>query len=144
MRKLCLALIACVGLITQAHAYRIGDDNGGSIGEYADRYKRVDNSGEPVEIDGICLSACTMVLGIVPRNRICVTKRAVLGFHSATGMGANGRPGPYSYLGTQVLLDTYPYYILQWISENRGLTPRMIYLRGPELAEMYPQCRKKT
>ena len=32
---------------------------------------------------GICNSACTLVLGIVPLNRICATPRASLGFHQA-------------------------------------------------------------
>jgi len=40
-------------------------------------------NGEQVMIDGTCASACTMLLGVIPRNRICVTPRAVLAFHSA-------------------------------------------------------------
>ena len=31
-------------------------------------------------IDGRCLSACTLVRGVIPRERICVTRRARLGF----------------------------------------------------------------
>ena len=51
-------------------------------------------SGEKVIIDGPCLSACTLVLSTVPSNRICVTKRAVLGFHaprSSIGVAAEAR-----------------------------------------------------
>ena len=37
-------------------------------------------------------SACTIVLGRVPRDKICVTSRARLGFHAAwKPAGSNGR-----------------------------------------------------
>jgi hypothetical protein len=62
---------------------RIADDRGGKIGAYIDRYQSLRSSGETVIIDGLCASACTMVLGAVPRERICVTSQAVLGFHAA-------------------------------------------------------------
>ena len=48
-------------------------------------------SGERVVIDGPCLSACTLVLSTVPSNRICVTRRAVLGFHAARSIDTRGR-----------------------------------------------------
>ena len=62
---------------------RIGDDSGGQIGPYLAKYRALRASGERVEIDGACASACTMLLGIIPRNHICVTPRASLVFHSA-------------------------------------------------------------
>ena len=62
---------------------RISDDVGGRIGAYVEQYSQVKQNGERVVIDGTCLSACTLVLGIVPRDRICVTRRAMLGFHAA-------------------------------------------------------------
>ena len=58
-------------------------------------------------IDGACLSACTLVLGIVPRERICVTQRAMLGFHAAWMPGPAGKPVP-SAVGTQALWEVYP------------------------------------
>jgi hypothetical protein len=39
--------------------------------------------GERVIIDAICNSGRTLVLGIVPLNRVCVTPWASLGFHMA-------------------------------------------------------------
>src|SRR5262245_56185371 len=71
-------------LATAAYAeLRITRDTGGYVEHYRTRYERVRDSGERVIIDGVCNSACTMVLGIVPRHRICVTPRASLGFHQA-------------------------------------------------------------
>src|SRR5215213_9395717 len=75
---------------------RITDDFGGQIGRYLDRFKAVRDSGERVIIDGSCLSACTLVLGVVPRDRICVTRRAMLGFHAAWMPGPEGKPVPSS------------------------------------------------
>ena len=62
---------------------RITRDHGGYVEEYKAKYERIAKSGERVIIDGICNSACTMVFGIVPKNKICVTPRASLGFHQA-------------------------------------------------------------
>jgi len=47
------------------------------------KYKRIRDRKERVIIDGICNSACTLVFGIVPMNKICVTPKASLGFHQA-------------------------------------------------------------
>ncbi len=119
---------------------RISDDIGGRIGAYVDQYSQVKNSGERVVIDGACLSACTLVLGIVPRNKICVTRRATLGFHAAWMPGPNGKP-VRSEVGTQALLDIYPQHVKQWISSRGGLSAKMMFLRGRELMSMYPECR---
>jgi hypothetical protein len=118
---------------------RISDDVGGRIGAYVDQFSQVRASGEKVVIDGACLSACTLVLGIVPRNRICVTRRAMLGFHAAWMPGPNGKPVP-SQVGTQALWDMYPQQVRRWINARGGLTSKMMFLRGSELASMYPQC----
>jgi hypothetical protein len=96
---------------------RIADDLGGQIGTYVDKYEDLRTSGQTVIIDGRCLSACTMVLGAVPHNRICVTSRAVLGFHAAWDAGANGRE-----------------------AARGGLKPRMIFLSGKQLMSMYRPC----
>jgi hypothetical protein len=61
---------------------RIVSSPGGAVDAYLEVFARVRQSGERVVIDGPCLSACTLVLSTIPRNRICVTRRAVLGFHA--------------------------------------------------------------
>ena len=58
-------------------------DHGGYVEEYKSKYARIRDRRERVIIDGICNSACTLVFGIVPMNKICVTPRASLGFHQA-------------------------------------------------------------
>jgi hypothetical protein len=118
---------------------RVNDDRGGQIGEYLAKYQALRVSGEQVVIDGICASACTMVLGAIPRNRICVTPRAVLEFHAAGDPTPGGQV--VSSAGNRLLWSSYPSDVRNWISRHGGLHSRIIYLRGPELATMYPVCR---
>jgi hypothetical protein len=98
------------------------------------------DSGERVVIDGPCLSACTLVLSIVPNNRICVTRRAVLGFHAARSMDRRGRM--YSEPeASKLVLEAYPAPIRGWIRQRGGLSSRLLLLRGRELGAFYPACR---
>ena len=71
------------------------------------RYQDLRTSGEAVIIDGLCASACTIVLGAVPHDRICVTSHANLGFHAAWDFGANGR-AVTNPEATQMLYSMYP------------------------------------
>jgi hypothetical protein len=123
----------------EAHAMRISNDKGGQIGPYLDAYVSLRNSGQNVVIDGPCLSACTIVLGVMPRDRICVTRRAQLGFHAAWNPGADGRP-VLSQAGTKALWDLYPGQVRAWLKKRGGLKPQMLILSGPELMSMYPVC----
>jgi hypothetical protein len=118
----------------------ITDDVGGRIGKYVEMFQNARQTGEMVVIDGMCLSACTLVLGIVPRDRICITRRATLGFHAAWLPGPEGRP-VHSAAGTQALWEYYPPHVRRWISSRGGLQSKMIFLRGSELTAMYPECR---
>jgi hypothetical protein len=121
-------------------AVRIVSDYGGQIGPYLEQFAALRHSGERVIIDGPCLSACTMLLGMIPRDRICVTRRARLGFHAAWNPGQNGAP-IVSSGGTQLLMEVYPQHVRQWIARQGGLTQRMVFLAGRELASMYRTCR---
>jgi len=134
------AVAATVSISPASAAVRIVGDPGGQIGPYLETLAALRSSGERVIIDGPCLSACTMVLGVIPRDRICVTPRARLGFHAAWHPGENGRP-IVSRGGTQLLMDVYPQHVRSWLARKGGLTHRMKYLSGRELAAMYPTCR---
>jgi hypothetical protein len=122
---------------------RISDDVGGRIGAYVDQYSEVRNSGERVVIDGACLSACTLVLGIIPPGRVCATSRARFGFHAAWMPGDDGRPIT-SPLGTQALWNIYPSHVRRWISRNGGLSRKMIYLQGRALDGIVASCEQPT
>jgi hypothetical protein len=119
---------------------RILASPGGEVGSFLDLFARVRASGERVVIDGPCLSACTLVLSAVPNERICVTRRAVLGFHAARSMDARGRMYAEPEASAAVL-ETYPVPVRSWIRRHGGLTSRVLLLRGRELAAIYPACR---
>ena len=133
------AVLAALAVSSASATVRIAGDAGGQIGPYLEHLVTLRGSGEKIVIDGPCLSACTMVLGVIPRERICVTRRARLGFHAAWHPGSNGHPIT-SHGGTQLLMDIYPQQVRQWIARRGGLSPRMMYLYGNELAAMYPAC----
>jgi hypothetical protein len=140
--KACLAAVAIPLLLSvwsASAAVRITDDRGGQIGEYLSKYRALREKGDRVEIDGTCASACTMLLGVIPRNRICVTPRAVLAFHSAWTPTSEGEQ--ISSAGNYYLWSNYPSAVRKWIIQHGGLHTQIIYLSGSELAAMYPSCR---
>jgi hypothetical protein len=77
------------------------------MSDYAERFSSARATGERVVIDGACLSACTLVVGILPRDRGGATSKAVLGFHSAwRPTGDRGRVN--SLVASQAMLEVYP------------------------------------
>jgi hypothetical protein len=134
-----VALAVVLASQPAAAVVRIANDAGGQIGPYLDRLVSLRSSGQSVVIDGPCLSACTLLLGIIPHERICVTSRARLGFHAAWKPDAAGNKR-LSHEGTKALWDIYPTNVRSWLSRHGGLKPQMVYLSGGELASMYTTC----
>jgi len=137
------ALVALLinGLLTTATAkVRIIDDHGGNVGAYLERYMALRDADEQIVIDGTCTSACTLVLGVVPHDRVCVTPNAVLGFHAASRPDFRGSE-VINEPATRTLWNIYPMSIRHWISRHGGLGSTMIYLSGPELFAIFRQCR---
>jgi ATP-dependent protease ClpP protease subunit len=118
---------------------RIARDQGGQIGRYVDRYEQLRASGQTIVIDGLCASACTIILAAIPHDKICVTPNAKLAFHAAWDFGAHGHTvaNPEA---TRTLYSMYPSQVRRWIASQGGLTPRMIFLRGRQLEAMYRPC----
>jgi hypothetical protein len=87
------------------------------------------------------MSACTMVLGLVARDQVCVTANAVLGFHAAWEFDNGGRRIA-SASGTRELMKTYPASIRTWIVRHGGLTPNLMLLSGRDLYAIVPPCDK--
>lgn len=130
-------------LIAPAKAdLRITRDHGGYVDQYKAKYQRIRQTGERVIIDGICNSACTLVFGIVPSNRICVTPRASVGFHQAYYDKAfTFGIKVISPSGTSDLMAYYPEPVKDWIRRNGGLTPEMKKVRnGPDLWRIADPC----
>lgn len=139
MRCLTLIMIVLMG-VSSAAAERIGNDDGG-IETYVQRFTQARDSGERVVVDGRCLSACTLVLALVPREPICVTPNASFGFHAAWSFDSAG--GVAVNTGaTDSMWKMYSQRIRQRIA-NGGLGDKMIYLRGWALAALYARTRSR-
>jgi hypothetical protein len=136
-------LLLALLVATPARAdLRITSDHGGYVSEYKAKYERIRDRHERVIIDGICNSACTLVFGIVPLNRVCVTPRAIIGFHEAYydkaftfGIKVT------SAEGTSDLMSYYPQPVKDWIRRNGGLTAEMKMIgNGVDLWKMVDPC----
>jgi len=141
LKIISIAIVASALAAPAAQAeMRILASPGGQVGPFLDLFERVRASGERVVIDGPCLSACTLVLSMVPSERICVTRRAVLGFHAARSIDRRGRVYAEPE-ASELVLEAYPEGVQNWIRDRGGLTSRLLLLRGRELAALYPKCR---
>src|SRR5216684_193646 len=119
LKTIFLAAVLCGLVLPPAQAeIRILGSLGGQVGPFLDLFERVRASGERVVIDGPCLSACTLVLSMVPRDRIYAEPEA-----------------------SELVLEAYPSAVRGWIRHRGGLTSRLLLLRGRELAAIYPSCR---
>ena len=140
---LLIASVSAVGLPLSSATEASADvwirwDKGGRIGDYYEYYQQIKRSGERVIIDGPCLSACTLILAIIPRDRLCATRKAVLGFHAA--WTTDGRGLATSRGATRALLNLYPAGVRRWIARQGGLSRNMLFMRGRELATVVPPC----
>jgi hypothetical protein len=132
------ASTVCVCTLASAKTIHVTNDRGGLIVAYEARYRAAAARGDRFVIDGNCLSACTMAIGIFDNKHICATPRAVLGFHSAW------RPTPRGKIpasaATDYMARWYTPAAKDWIERNGGLGPSLMYLRGSELYAVVPAC----
>jgi hypothetical protein len=141
MRVLSLVFLLLLGNSALADL-RITRDYGGYLEDYKAKYAKLRDTKERIIIDGTCNSACTIVLGIVPLDRICVTPRASMGFHLAyfdrrwtAGLKVT------SVSGTAELMAFYPLPLKDWIARNGGLAAQMKNLRnGADLWSVVDPC----
>jgi hypothetical protein len=137
---LSLSFLAATPARADLHITR---DHGGYVTEYKAKYERIRDRRERVIIDGICNSACTLVFGIVPMNKVCVTPRASLGFHQAYYDKAFtfGIKVTTSSGGTSDLMSYYPQTVKDWIQRNGGLTSEMKKIEnGKDLWKIVDPC----
>jgi hypothetical protein len=140
-RAMILGLLLAVAHLRPSDSMtRIAGDMGGSLGEYLLMFAAIRDSGEQVMIDGSCFSACTLVTAFIPKDRICITERATLGFH-AGWFENKARERFTSPAGTRALYQMYPPIIRDWIARQGGLGKRTIVLAGRDLAAIYRYCK---
>ena len=108
------------------------------------KFHELRKSGEHLVIDGPCLSACTLFTGIIPHDHVCVTRRAVLGFHAASYFDDARHTLVPTRQGTQVIMRLYPPEIRDWIERHGGLKPQIMALRGKELSALSMTSARKS
>ncbi len=141
-----LASIFCAMLVLAATPppvsadIRILGSPGGEVGSFMKLFGQMRDTGERVIIDGPCYSACTLVLSTIPKERICVTHRAVLGFHGALLADRQGNIERAPRSLNAAVAEVYPQPVQDWIARHGGLTRKMLTLRGAELYRYYPRC----
>ena len=94
----------------------LGRERGGRVDQHIERWKALAASGDDVEIRGSCVSACTLVLAYIPKERLCFSQTAVLAFHHA--MSPNGE---VAMEGSRMMFNSYPQDIRMWLREKGGL-----------------------
>jgi hypothetical protein len=125
-RGLILALLLLLPGSVSAETIEVSDNHGGSVAAYDSRWAADAARGVDVKIVGPCQSACTVLLGHVPRSRTCVTPAASFGFHLAHLTSA-----------TATLRSAYPADIQAWIAAHGGLTADFLWLRAPDIFRFF-------
>lgn len=142
MKKLLIALLTSLSLLAttvqpQAQVVITGD-YGGSIVTYIEKYNTIRQVQGRVILDDICISACTLVLGLVPLRDVCANPHAVFGFHSAW---INSFAGPvYSKDGTALVWALYPENVRARLKElgwDGGEHPDLVFVKATEFV---PSC----
>ena len=142
--------IALLALLVSGCAGKIGafqqtvvikNDRGGLIGNFTAKYKRWDAANKKVVIDGYCASSCTIFIGTIKPQNVCLTKNAILGFHGAWGLSWGGKEELKDQ--THLMTDYYTLPINAWIATRGGLGTykKMILMSYPETALYFRMCQ---
>jgi len=124
-----IAATLCLANVARAETVDVSDDHGGRVTEYDARWAGLAARGVSVRIVGPCQSACTVLLGHIPRSRICVTGAASFGFHLANLPAS-----------TATLWAAYQGDIRAWINAHGGLTHEFIWMRAPDTYRYFKKC----
>ena len=126
---LLVAILSLPASAARAETIDVSDFHGGLLSTYQTQWSTLAARGVKVRIVGPCVSACTILVGYIPRNNICVMPNAYLGFHWAT-----------TDFHTQEMWSFYPPDIRQWISQRGGLTSQMLWLQAPSIYRYFRKC----
>jgi hypothetical protein len=123
------AILSLVTSVASAETVEITNDRGGFLFLYLMKWEKLASQRVNVRIAGPCLSACTILLGYIPRRDICVTSNASLGFHAGTFPSI-----------TEQLWQIYPEDFRSWINQHGGLTYQVIWMQAPEIYRFVRKC----
>lgn len=124
-------------------AHRIIFDPGGVLFNFINQYSRFIENGTRVILDGPCLSACALVT-MLPADQVCMTERAVLGFHSVRQVDPITHEETYDREWTRIYWRLMPRLVrariaaLGWDGESEH--PDLVFLEGEMLEGVFERC----
>jgi hypothetical protein len=107
-------VIGMMGCTTQIIPLGSPLDSGGHLQSYIAEVRRLNAEASTKAIRGVCVSACTIYLGV---KNVCVDPTAQVWFHAAHLPGDN-RPNS---LGSLEMLSYYPPSVRAWAIRTRAL-----------------------
>jgi hypothetical protein len=113
-------ILTLAALPARAETIDVFDNHGGRVAEYNARWAGLAARGVSVRIVGPCQSACMVLLGHIPGERICVMPQARFGFHLANLPQM-----------TATLWNAYAGDIKAWINARDGLKKDFIWMGAP-------------
>jgi hypothetical protein len=123
---------------SQKSIVKISNDRGGYVIQYVMRLQKLRQAGIPVQFAGRCLSACTLYLAL-PKSQTCISPRASFGFHAAYGAGPKG-----NRIATSYMLNKYPSWVRNWISNHGGLSQKLITMPYEYTSKYMKTCGTAT
>jgi hypothetical protein len=124
-------MVAIAASAARAETVEINGDYGGVLVVYQAKWEKLAKEGAEVRISGPCVSACTALVGYFPRDKVCATPTASMGFHQAIPAFV-----------TPDLWKNYPDDFRDWITKKGGLTYTLMWLQPPEIYKFIHQCDK--
>ena len=125
-----LIIAALLALPAGADPLMIRDDAGGRVDWRAAEIADLRQSGQPVELRGECMSACTMYLSL---PQVCVAANATFGFHGPSFYGIPLNDYDFNYW-SEVIAAHYPPAIAEWyMTEARFAVHRLRRISGAEM-----------
>lgn len=91
-------------------------DPGGDIFTFMSHYQQMKDSHEKLRVDGVCASACTYFLNILPQDSVCATDQAWFGFHGVYS-GFGGFNEPFTQWSQAI---AYPQFVRDLLKNEYG------------------------
>lgn len=112
----------------------VRNDRGGLVGQRAKEVASLQDKGRAVELRGrVCLSSCTMYLGL---ERACVSPSTTFGFHGPSYYGRPLSSRDFEYW-SQVIAAHYPPALKTWyLRKGRYKQSGYFQIKGSELIAM--------
>ncbi len=116
----------------------VSNDRGGLVRQRDTEIRALQQSGQPVQLRGRCLSACTMYLSL---PNVCVAPQATFGFHGPSWYGDALSPAAFEHW-SQVMAGHYREPLRSWyLSTARYRINGYYQFSGADLIGMgYASC----